>query len=212
VKFRAVVGCASVALVLTACGSTPSNIGAAARVGDRVITNKEISAQVNEVRSNIQALPVEQVPTPPSIQMLSALAVHRIIMDDLIDEAIKDQGLKITDADVTAFEEGIFAQYGKESVLTQIMTNNGVPLSQVHEFMRTILVENTLGKTLTPDGDDAAKTEALVNYLGDLSDKFNVEISPRFGKWSKETLQPTGSDDVLSSLNPSAQEKAQTQQ
>ena len=211
-KFRAVVGCASVALVLTACSSTPSNTGAAARVGDRVITNKEISAQVNEVRSNIQELPVESVPTPPSIQMLSALAVHRIIMDDLIDAAVKDKGLTITDADVTAFKEGIFAQYGKESVLTQVMTNNGVPRSQVHEFMRTILIENTLSKMLTPNGDDAAQTEGLVKYLGDLSDKLNVEISPRFGKWSKETLQPTGSDDLLSSLNPSAQEKAQTQQ
>ena len=211
-NIRAVVGCASVALVLTACSSSPSNTGAAAHVGDRVVTNKEISRQVNEVREDILQLPVEKVPSPPSIQMLSAMAIHRIVLDDIIEEAIKDQGLTVTDADVTKFKENVFAQYGEEEVMTQILTNNGVPRSQVHNFMRTILVENMLSKSLTPDGDQQAQTEGLIKYLGDLSNKLGVEISPRFGKWSTDTLQPTGSDDVLSSLNPIAQEKAQTQQ
>lgn len=211
-KLRAVVGFASVALVLTACGSSPSHVGVAAHVGDRVVTNKEISEQVNQVRSDIQMLPADKVQSPPSVQMLSAMTIHRIVMNDIIDAAIKDKGLSITDADVKAFEENVFTQYGKEAVLIQVLTNNGVPLSQVHDFMRNILVENILGKELAPSGDQNAQTAALVKYLGEVSNKLGIEIAPRFGKWSTETLQPTGSDDVLSSLNPTAQKSAQTQQ
>ncbi len=212
-KLRSVVGLASVALVLSACSNGPSRNGLAAIVDGQTISTQSISDQVNQARTDIQALPAADVQTVPSIQMLGAMAVHRIVLNKVLDKALAGQGITISDTDVTAFEQSIFAQYGKESVVAQLMTNNGVPASEIHNFFRTVLIENVLEKKLDPTGDQTSQTKALVQYLGQVSDKLGIEISPRFGKWDNATLQPTGSDDVLSTLNDAAQfAQAQAQQ
>ena len=211
-KIRSVVGLASVALMLTACGSGSSHLGVAATVGDRTVTKQAIDDQVMQVRSDILALPVDQVQKVPSIQMLTTLAVHRIILDDILDAALEDKNLEVTDDEVSAFEQGVYAQYGQDSIVTQVITNNGVPKDQIHKFMRTVLIEQKLSALLTPDGDQQAQTDGLLKYLGDLSLKIGVDVNPRFGQWNPEILAPTGSDTILSTINPVDQQKAQTQQ
>lgn len=211
-KIRSIVGLASVALMLTACGSGSSHVGVAATVGDRTITKKAIDNQVMEVRSDILALPVDQVQSVPSIQMLTTLAVHRVILDDILDAALEDLNLVITDEEVTAFEEGVYAQYGKDSIVTQVITNNGVPRAEIHKFMRTVLIEQRISALLTPGGDQQAQTDGLLKYLGEVSAKIGVDVNPRFGQWNPDILAPTGSDNILSTINPVDQQKAQTQQ
>jgi hypothetical protein len=198
--------------MLTACGSGSSHLGVAATVGDRTVTKQAIDDQVMQVRSDILALPVDQVQKVPSIQMLTTLAVHRIILDDILDAALEDKNLEVTDDEVSAFEQGVYAQYGQDSIVTQVITNNGVPKDQIHKFMRTVLIEQKLSALLTPDGDQQAQTDGLLKYLGDLSLKIGVDVNPRFGQWNPEILAPTGSDTILSTINPVDQQKAQTQQ
>ena len=212
VKIRSIVGLASVALMLTACGNGSSHLGVAATVGDRTITKKVIDDQVMEVRSDILALPVDQVQSVPSIQMLTTLAVHRVILDDILDAALEDQNLVVSDDEVTAFEQGVYAQYGEDSIVTQVITNNGVPRADIHKFMRTVLIEQKLSALLTPNGDQQAQTDGLLKYLGELGTKIGVDVNPRFGQWNPDIVAPTGSDNILSTLNPVDQQKAQTQQ
>lgn len=211
VKIRSIVGLASVALVLTACGGS-SNLGVAATIGDRTVTKEAIDEQVMAVRDDILALPVDQVQSVPSIEMLTTLAIHRIILDDILDAALEDQNLVVTDDEVSAFEQSVYAQYGEDSIVTQVITNNGVPKAEIHKFMRTVLVEQKLSALLTPGGDKQAQTDGLLNYLGELSLKLGVDVNPRFGQWNPDILAPTGSDTILSTINPVDQEKAQAQQ
>jgi hypothetical protein len=106
----------------------------------------------------------------------------------------------------------VYAQYGEEAIVTQVITNNGVPKAEIHKFMRTVLVEQKLSALLTPGGDKQAQTDGLLKYLGELSLKLGVDVNPRFGQWNPDILAPTGSDTILSTINPVDQQKAQTQQ
>lgn len=211
-KIRSIAGLASVVLLLSACGSGSSHLGVAASVGDQTITKQAVEAQVNQVRSDILELPADQVKNVPSIQMLTNLAVHRIILDDILDAALEDKNLVVTDDEVTAFEQGVYAQYGEDAIVTQVMTNNGVPRKEIHKFMRTVLLEQKLSALITPNGDQQAQTDGLLKYLGELSTRIGVDVNPRFGQWNPDILSPTGTDGILSTLNPVDQQKAQTQQ
>lgn len=211
-KIRSIAGLASVVLLLSACGNGSSNLGIAATVGDRTITKQAIEDQVNQVRADILGLPAEQVSNVPSIQMLTNLAVHRIIIDDIVEAALEDKNLVVTDEEVTSFEQGVYAQYGEDTIVMQVMTNNGVPRQEIHQFMRTVLIEQKLSALITPYGDQQAQTEGLLKYLGELSTRIGVDVNPRFGQWNPDILSPTGTDNILSTLNPVAQQLAQTQQ
>ena len=203
-KIRVLAAVTVCAIALTGC-SSQSHVGSAVVVGGKSTSTKQINAQVDEIRNEIQELPVGTIEHTPSVVMLTRMVVDRAITAQLVEVALKEQGITISDAEVQTFAEGIYTQYGKGKILIQIMGSNGVSSSQVAGFMRLVYAENVLAKKLAPDLSETEQTQALIAYVGGLSDKVGVEVSPRFGSWDPSQLQVTLGDQTLSYIEADAQ-------
>ena len=203
-KIRIVAIAAICAVTLTGC-STKNNSGTAVVVNGKVTTTKQVSAQVDEIRTEIQQLPVGSLQNIPSVVMLTRMIVDRDITTQLVDIALARKGITVSDEEVQTFADGIFAQYGKEKILTQIMGSNGVSSSQVNNFMRLVYSENVLAKALAPQMSQVGQTQALLEYVGGISKEVGVTVSPRFGRWDPSQLQVILGDETLSYIEKDAQ-------
>lgn len=193
------------AVALTGCSSN-THLGAALVVNGNTTTTKQINTQVDEIRTEIQQLPVGSIEQTPSVVMLTRMVVDRNITSALIELALERQGVTITDEEVQTFAEGIYSQYGKGKILIQIMGTNGVSSSQVDGFMRLVYAENVLAKKLAPEMSEVGQTQALIEYIGKISDEVGVEVAPRFGKWDPSQLQVILGDETLSYIEAEAQQ------
>ena len=203
-KIRIVAIAAICAVTLTGC-STKNNSGTAVVVNGKVTTTKQVSAQVDEIRTEIQQLPVGSLQNIPSVVMLTRMIVDRDITTQLVYIALARKGITVSDEEVQTFADGIFAQYGKEKILTQIMGSNGVSSSQVNNFMRLVYSENVLAKALAPQMSQVGQTQALLEYVGGISKEVGVTVSPRFGRWDPSQLQVILGDETLSYIEKDAQ-------
>lgn len=203
-KIRSIAIAAVCVITLTGC-STKNNSGTALVVNGKTTTTKQISAQVDEIRTEIQQLPVGTIEKVPSVVMLTRMVVDRAITTELVDIALERKGITVSDEEVQAFADGVYAQYGKGKILTQIMGSNGVSSSQVNNFMRLVYSENVLSKALGPQMSQAGQTQALLEYVGGISNEVGVTVSPRFGKWDPSQLQVILGDETLSYIEKDAQ-------
>lgn len=204
-KIRVLVAASACALVLSGCAGQ-SHVGSALVVDGKSVSTKEVNAQVDEIRNEIQMLPVGTIENTPSIVMLTRMVVDRAITSQLVELALQKQGITISDDEVQTFADGIYAQYGKGKILIQIMGSNGVSSSQVDKFMRLVYAENVLAKKLSPELPEAEQTQALIEYVGAISNEVGVEVSPRFGTWEPTQLQVSLGDSTLSYIEKEAQE------
>ncbi len=197
-KIRSVAIVVGVALCLSACASGPQLAGSAAIVDNKVIPQSLVTEKVNEVRAELEQMPTGAVSQIPSLTLLSAMVLDHLVLEKILDKALQDQKVTITDAQVEAFKQNVFAQYGEETIRTQVMSQNGVSSKDLDKFMRMILSENVIAKLVAPNAAQADQTTAMVKYLGDLSRTMNVQLSPRFGEWNPNKLQADGGDITLS--------------
>ncbi len=197
-KIRSVAIVVGVALCLSACASGPQLAGSAAIVDNKVIPQSLVTEKVNEVRAELEQMPTGAVSQIPSLTLLSAMVLDHLVLEKILDKALQDQKVTITDAQVEAFKQNVFAQYGEETIRTQVMSQNGVSSKDLDKFMRMILSENVIAKLVAPNAAQADQTTAMVKYLGDLSRTMNVQLSPRFGQWNPNKLQADGGDITLS--------------
>lgn len=201
-KLRIIAIAALSALSLTACAS---NTNTALVVNGEAISTKVISEQVDEIRTEIQQLPVGSLEKTPSLVLLTRMVVDRAISTKLLDLALERKGLTVTDEEVQAFADGVYAKYGKEQIQLQLMGTNGVAKSKLNEFMRIVYIQNLLGKTLGPNESQVGQTQELIKYVGDLSKEVGVQVSPRFGTWDPTQLQVVLGDETLSAIEAKAQ-------
>lgn len=204
-KIRAVAIAAIAAVALSGC-SVQGHRGTALVVNGQVTSTKQINAKVDEIRTEIQQLPVGSIQQVPSVVMLTRMVVDRTITTALVELALERKGITITDEEVQTFAEGVYAQYGKGQILIQIMGTNGISSSQVDSFMRLVYAENTLAAALAPDLSEVGQTQALVEYVGSLSNEVGVVVDPRYGKWDPAQLQVILGDETLSYIEKDAQQ------
>lgn len=203
-KIRVIAVAAICALALSGC-STKNNSGTALVVNGNTTTTKQITAQVDEIRNEIQQLPVGTIEKIPSVVMLTRMVVDRDITTQLIDLALAKKNITVSDEEVQAFADSVYTQYGKDKILIQIMGTNGVSSTQVNSFMRLVYAENALAKALAPTQSQVGQTQALVEYVGSLSEEVGVKVSPRFGSWDPTQLQVVLGDETLSFIEKDAQ-------
>lgn len=203
-KIRVIAVAAICALALSGC-STKNNSGTALVVNGNTTTTKQITAQVDEIRNEIQQLPVGTIEKIPSVVMLTRMVVDRNITTQLVDLALAKKNITVSDEEVQAFADSVYTQYGKDKILIQIMGTNGVSSTQVNSFMRLVYAENALAKALAPTQSQVGQTQALVEYVGSLSEEVGVKVSPRFGSWDPTQLQVVLGDETLSFIEKDAQ-------
>ena len=197
-KFRVIAAVVLGAAVLTGCADTPKLAGSAAIIDGKVISAATVSERIDQVRSQIQITDPTLVSAVPSLVQISQRSVDHFVLHALIEEAVKREGINITEQDVASYRDDVFAQYTKDAIEAQLVTQNAVPATGVDEFMFEILAQRALMEKLAPGAINTIQTQALIDYMTNLSQDIGVELNPRYGKWDPSSLISTPGDKTLS--------------
>lgn len=179
-------------------------MGSAAIVGDTVISQKTVTDQLKETLSEIAKKPNQAQGSQAVKQdagVLGQQIVNRLVLSELINAAVKDLEVKVTDAQVFRLQDEIYGQYGKDKVDYQLLTNQAIPASQVSSFFRLLLDEEAISKKLTPQGTEDQSNAAFSKYMTELAKNSRISVAPRYGAWSSDQWKVTGVDNTLSSLS-----------
>ena len=196
-KVRILVAVISSAILISGCSTKPNLAGAAAIVGDVKITQATVTESVNAVFAQIEKLPASSTTQVPTAAQVTRTTVDRLVRDELFRVATLTPKYAVSQAAISKMREDAFRDYGKESVESQLASNNGVPANQIDLFIRNILVQDAIIKDLSPTGTQDEQTSALVSYLSGLSSELGVRIAPRYGEWSSERIQSIAGDRSL---------------
>jgi hypothetical protein len=197
VKLRLVATLILGVAVLTGCSDSPKLAGSAVVVNGKVIPASAVAERVDKVRAQIQVTDPALISEVPSLIQINQRAVDHFIRASLFEEAVAREGIKVTDRDVAAYRDEVFAQYSKESIEAQLAAQNAVPADDVEGFMREIMIQRILMEKLAPGADNQTQFVAMTDYLTALSDELGVELNPRFGTWDPSNLISTPGDEAL---------------
>jgi hypothetical protein len=198
VKIRLVATLVLGVAVLTGCSDSLKLAGSAVVINGKVIPASAVADRVDKVRAQIQITDPSLINEVPSLIQINQRAVDHFVLDALLEEVVAREGIKITDRDVAAYRDDVFAQYAKETIEAQLASQNAVPADDVDGFMYEILVQRALMEKLAPGADKQTRNLALFDYLTKLSQELNVELNPRFGTWDPSNLISTPGDQTLS--------------
>jgi hypothetical protein len=197
VKLRLVATLILGVAVLTGCSDSPKLAGSAVVINGKVIPASAVAERVDKVRAQIQVTDPALISEVPSLIQINQRAVDHFIRASLFEEAVAREGIKVTDRDVAAYRDEVFAQYSKESIEAQLAAQNAVPADDVEGFMREIMIQRILMEKLAPGADNQTQFVAMTDYLTALSDELGVELNPRFGTWDPSNLISTPGDETL---------------
>ena len=183
--------------VLTGCSDSPKLAGSAIIVNGKAIPASIVSERIDKVRAQIQVTDPTLITEVPSLVQISQRAVDHFVLVSLLEEVVAREGINVTDLDVAAYRDEVFAQYAKETIEAQLASQNSVPADDVDGFMYEILVQRALMEKLTPGADNQTQFLAMAEYLTTLSQELEVELNPRFGKWDPANLISTPGDQTL---------------
>ncbi len=183
--------------VLTGCSDSPKLAGSAAIIDGKVIPASAVSERVDKVRAQIQVTDPTLISEVPSLIQINQRVVDHFVRATLFEAAVEREGIKVTDRDVAAYRDEVYAQYAKETIEAQLVSQNAVPAYDVEGFMREILIQRVLMEKLAPGADNQTQFTAMAEYLTVLSEELGVELNPRFGKWDASNLISTPSDETL---------------
>lgn len=196
-KLRLIAAMVLGVAVLTGCSDSPKLAGSAVVVNGKVIPASAVADRVDKVRAQIQGTDPTLITEVPSLIQINQRAVDHFVLISLLEEVVAREGIKITELDVTAYRDEVFAQYAKETIEAQLASQNSVPADDVDGFMYEILVQRVLMEKLAPGADSQTKFLAMTEYLTSLSQEIGVELNPRFGTWDPSNLISTPGDATL---------------
>jgi hypothetical protein len=197
VKLRLIATLILGVAVLSGCSDSPKLAGSAVVINGKVIPASAVADRVDKVRAQIQETDPSLLSEVPSLVQINQRTVDHFVRASLFEEAVAREGIKVTDRDVEAYRDEIFAQYSKESIEAQLVAQNAVPADDVEGFMYEIMVQRILMEKLAPGADNQTQFLAMTDYLTALSEELGVELNPRFGKWDPSNLISTPGDETL---------------
>lgn len=190
------------AVLLTAGCSFGSNAGAAAVVGGKQISSSDVADHVNTARNEIENTNPEFLQDVPGMAQISRMVVDRLILEEILAHAQKKLDIKISDADVAAYREEVFRNYGEEAVVAQLLSRNGVQRADVDKFMHDIMLQREIMALLAPGMPEEIQAPALYKYLSGIVTEQGVDVSPRYGSWDPESMQTAANENYLSTTTP----------
>jgi hypothetical protein len=197
VKLRLVATLILGVAVLSGCSDSPKLAGSAVVINGKIIPASAVAERVDKVRAQIQETDPSLLSEVPSLVQINQRTVDHFVRASLFEEAVAREGIKVTDRDVEAYRDEIFAQYSKESIEAQLVAQNAVPADDVEGFMYEIMVQRILMEKLAPGADNQTQFLAMTDYLSALSEELGVDLNPRFGKWDPSNLISTPGDQTL---------------
>ena len=189
---RTAVIVAFAALALTGCSA--SLAGAASIVGDKTVTDSQVSDVANQVQSQLTGISgATYDEKAATVASLTSQTRHLIL-----DAVAEKEGITVTQGQVDAFVQNIVdTQFsGKREALVQnLVSQSNVPESQVSRAARDQLIYDALiAKVASGATTDDAKSQAFSDYMKTFTAEIGVEVAPRFGTWNVFALGPVPND------------------
>lgn len=136
-------------LLLTGCGDGQTRAGAAAVVGETRIGTDDLQQIVERGLADPQA--AQQLGGDrPAYQRL---ALSRLINTAILEQVAEDEGVTVTDGDVAEQLEEFAEQAGGREALEQQAAQSGIAPQDLEQFVRGIVLDQTLADELTEDLD-----------------------------------------------------------
>lgn len=191
-----VVGIASVALALSACGAT--NAGAAATFGDDRITVSELQEQVTAV------LEAQGQPATAADAAITNTALGRMLTMELVDILAQRQGIEVSQGQLDEITLQYVAQNGGQEAFDAMLVQQGIVPSQAQDVIRLQVQAQELGVVLDPNGSAESQGMAVREAVVELGDELDVTVNPRYGTWNPAQLAVGPAPEDVATL-PSAE-------
>ena len=174
---RAALVLATGLTAVTLSGCSAVDTGQAAVSDTFRISQATVEGQVREVLTGLDQPPG----TPPD--GLASAVTQRLVQKELIASKAIEMDVAVTPAEIEAAEAQLASANGGEEALLQAALQAGIPASTLPDVVRTNLLIDKLSAKLTASGGQSLQ-ELIVAYSQDL----HVQVAPRYGDWSPESL------------------------
>ncbi len=186
----ALVGAAVVGSGLSAC--EPNTLGAAAVVEDHRITVTEVQNTLAGVREQRAAA---GLPAEPGTDAARAEVLRRVL-DLVFEQAAKNLGLVITQADVDAIRA---ADKRTDAELGGLATESNVNLDNLDELFRRFAVEQKISDAIEarfPGASQEQLDQEYGKFLASTAQAMKIRINPRYGTFDSASgqIEPTQFD------------------
>lgn len=172
---RVRLGACALATAVTAgllTGCTPSQVGAAASVGESRLSVSALQDRTNDLLREVGA-----------DQELSGiaqnLALSFFVSSQVVERAAAQRGIGVTAGEVAQAVAAIEGSERAQEILNGAV-NRGVAPSDLDSFVRDALLRERI-----------AATEPLEQALAEAAEAAEVEVSPRYGTFDPATLAVT---------------------
>lgn len=180
------VGVLLAVAALSACGSRPSQPGAAAVLGDQRITVAEVQQRVNTLRAEVAAQPEGAEAEQAG---LARRTVDDLVLERVVDRALGDRGLTVSPAEVQQARASDTRLLGGDRMLQrELLLRQNVSATGIDAFYREQLGIRDLAAAggqdaRTPDGDVAVR-----RALAQAGSELRIEVNPRYGRWDPQQV------------------------
>lgn len=178
-------------------GCQPVQAGAAATVGDERIST---SALENTVEAVLAAQQRTQAGAPDEGQ-LQRSTLSRMIVGIIIGEAASREGVTVTRGEVDARIDQVRQQVGGTQQLRQALLQDGIRPADLPSLVEQSLAAEKIGEKLVPGAGQQVQIERqtrVSQLLQQVSAGLDIEVSPRYGRWSAQQASVVPDFDELS--------------
>ena len=173
-------------------GCEPNHLGAAAIVEDQRITVSEVQNHLDIVREQrVQfGLPADLGPDA------ARLEVERRVLDLVFEQAARELGIPITEADIEATRA---AEQRPAEELAQLAAQNNLTQESLDQFYRRFTIERRISEEIGkefPNADPTRLNEEFAKRLVAIAQAMEIRINPRYGRFDplQGQIRPTQYD------------------
>lgn len=165
---------AATVLLVGACGS---QAGAAATTTAGDVSERDLSAQVQEVLT-AQGLSPDAPDAP-----LTSKTLYRMILAIVIGDMARQTGVTVTQGDIDMTIAQAVANAGGQKAFDDALASGGIAPSEVQTVARINLQAQAISRALVPQGTAQEQSDAFSKALAATAQKLQVTVNPRFGTW-----------------------------
>lgn len=189
-RIGAVAVLAAAGALLVGCGGvTP---GAAAIVGDDRISERELTAQVEQV------LRAQGRAVDTASEALVATTLDRMITTSLVGQLADELDIEVTQGELDATLANYAEASGGQDALEQALLQQDLAPDDIPEIIKVNILAQRIGFALDPNGSPEAQSAAIFEAVTAFSQDVGTEVSPRYGTWDPVNLAVGGIPDDLS--------------
>jgi hypothetical protein len=196
-KILAIV--AATALLLTGC----SQVGAAATVGDRKITQATVQGSIDSILAERAKIDTSQMQLETG-EALNRGQLRFHLLSTLLRELGTELNVTVSKAEIDTRRASIVEQVGGLTALPTALVSAGIAPEDLNAYIEAISLSDKISQTLVASGviQDEVGTE-IQKLVVAKAKQIGVTVNPRYGKWDETIADIVATDPAESAVTPS---------